>query len=174
MQAACIMKHDTLAANPQPNGWMTFPPAVAAPVEVFYVVQSTGVLGERNHRVRSDLYETRPQADMELARLRRTDSGSYGVWKSATYIEPAEWLHRVVRSDGTLILPRLHGLEKLADAWSSASLPISMRRHWSSHHAAGLAAPWTTMSRTHTLAIDDEAEVPLIELSDVQGRTWIE
>jgi hypothetical protein len=89
----------------------------APPEEVFYVVQSTGILGERDHRLRSALYETRPQADRELARLRHADSaGSYGVWKSVTYIEPAEWLHRVVRSDGSLILPRLHGLEKLADA----------------------------------------------------------
>jgi hypothetical protein len=31
------------------------------------------------------------------------------------YIEPAEWLHRVVRLDGTLILPRLRGVEELAD-----------------------------------------------------------
>jgi hypothetical protein len=62
------------------------------------------------------LYETRPQADVELAGLRHTDSGgTYGVWKSVTYIEPAEWLHRVVRSDGSLILPRLRGVEKLTD-----------------------------------------------------------
>jgi hypothetical protein len=63
------------------------------------------------------LYETRPQAEIELARLRHGDAeGSYGVWKSVTYVEPAEWLHRVVRSNGTLILPRLHGLERIADA----------------------------------------------------------
>jgi hypothetical protein len=85
-------------------------------VEVFYVVQSTGLLGERHHRLRSDLYETRPQADVELAGLRQADSaGTYSVWKSVTYIEPAEWLHRVVRSDGSLILPRLRGVEKLTD-----------------------------------------------------------
>lgn len=90
--------------------------SATAPLEVFYVVQSIGVVGERNHCLRSDLYETRPQADGELARLRHTDSaGSYSVWKSTTYIEPAEWRHRVVRSDGTLILPRLTGLEKLTD-----------------------------------------------------------
>lgn len=89
------------------------------PVEVFYVVQSMGIVGERNHRLRSDLYETRPQAEVELALLRHADSGgSYSVWKSATYIEPAEWRHRVVRSDGTLILPKLHGLEKLRDIGS--------------------------------------------------------
>ena len=90
--------------------------SVTSPLEVFYVVQSTGVVGQRSHRLRSDLYETGPQAATELARLRHADTGgSYSVWKSATYIEPAEWRHRVVRSDGTLILPRLHGLEKLTD-----------------------------------------------------------
>lgn len=78
------------------------------------MVKSTGVLGERDHCLRSSLYETRSQAETELARLQDADSGgSYAIWKSATYIEPAEWLHRVVRSDGTLILPRLHGVEKL-------------------------------------------------------------
>ena len=112
-----MMKHDTPEANPQPESWIGRPPAVATPVEVFYVVQSMGVVGERNHHLRSDLYETRPQAETELARLQHTDSASsYSVWKSDTYIEPAEWLHRVVRSDGTLILPRLHGREKLSHA----------------------------------------------------------
>jgi hypothetical protein len=83
------------------------------PLEVFYVVQSTGVPGERNHRLSSALYETRRQAEDELSRVRTAEpAGSYGVWKSATYIEPAEWLHRVVRSDGSLILPRLKGVEK--------------------------------------------------------------
>jgi hypothetical protein len=95
---------------------MSSPASTAPPLEVFYVVQSTGVVGKRSHRLRSDLYETRPQAAAELARVRHADSGgSYSVWKSATYIEPAEWRHRVVRADGTLILPRLHGLEKLTD-----------------------------------------------------------
>jgi hypothetical protein len=95
---------------------MISPASAPAPLEVFYVVQSTLVVGERNHHLRSDLYETRPQAEVELARLRRADScGSYSVWKSATYIEPAEWRCRVVRSDGTLILPQLYGLEQLTD-----------------------------------------------------------
>jgi hypothetical protein len=96
---------------------MNFSGSKAPPVDVFYVVQSTGVLGERAHCLRSDLYETRPQAETKLADLRGENPGtSYGVWKSATYVEPAEWLHRVVRTDGTLILPRLHGVEKTANA----------------------------------------------------------
>lgn len=92
---------------------MSFAASAAPPVEVFYVVQSMGDLGERDHRLRSVLYETRPQAEAELVRLKASDAaGNYGVWKSVTYIEPAEWLHRVVRSDGTLILPRLHGVNR--------------------------------------------------------------
>jgi hypothetical protein len=112
-----MMNHDTLIPSAGFDSRQGFSAAAAPPLEVFYVVQSVGLLGERDHRLRSDLYETRLQADTELARLRSTDcSGTYNTWKSATYIEPAEWIHRVVRSDGTLILPRLHGLEKLADS----------------------------------------------------------
>lgn len=96
---------------------MSFSASVAPPVEVFYVVQGMGTLGERNYRLRSAAYETRPQAESELVRLRAAEpGGNFGLWKSVTHIEAAEWLHRVVRSDGTLILPRLHGVEKLTDA----------------------------------------------------------
>jgi hypothetical protein len=111
----CTMKHATLGMDRDSNSWARSS-AHVTPLDVFYVVESTGIVGERNHRLRSDLYETRPQADVELLRLRRADcAGSYSVWKSATYVEPAEWLHRVVRADGSLILPRLHGLERLSD-----------------------------------------------------------
>lgn len=110
------MKPNALAPNRDSNSPHGFCAAAAPPVEVFYIVQSTGVLGERDHHLRSDLYETRPQADVELAGLRHADScGTYSVWKSVTYIEPAEWLHRVVRCDSSLILPRLRGVEKLTD-----------------------------------------------------------
>ena len=97
---------------------MSFSAAASPPVEVFYVVQNTGARGsERGNCLCSVLYETRPQAETECVRLQDADAaGRYGVWKSATYIEPAEWLHRVVRSDGTLILPRLHDVEKSKDA----------------------------------------------------------
>jgi hypothetical protein len=87
------------------------------PVEVFYVIRTTAARGERNHCLCSSLYETRPQAQSELARLQQEDTaGDYSVWKSETYIEPAEWLHRVVRSDGTLIMPRLRGTSRNVDA----------------------------------------------------------
>jgi hypothetical protein len=96
-----------------------------APVEVFYVVRTTAVRGklavqppsERQHRLSSPLYEKWPQAHDELARLQRQDAGGvYSIWKSETYVGPGEWLHRVVRADGTIVLPRLHGTTRGADA----------------------------------------------------------
>jgi hypothetical protein len=79
-------------------------------VEIFYVVRTVAAEGERNHYLCSVLYETGPQARTELTRLKREDAtAGYGVWKSETFVEPAEWLHRVVRVDGTMILPRLRG-----------------------------------------------------------------
>jgi hypothetical protein len=110
------MEHDTFASTPARDSRQAFSATAAPPVEVFYVVRSAGITGERTHQLCSPLYETRPQADIELARIRHEDrSGAYSVWKSATYIEPAEWLHRVVRADGTLILPRVRGAQELAD-----------------------------------------------------------
>jgi hypothetical protein len=104
---------------------MSFSTHSPGPTEVFYVVQSTGAdVGERSHRLSSALYETRLQAETELSRLRTAaPHDTYGVWKSATYIEPAEWLHRIVRSDGSLILPRLNGAEKYTN-----DLPHSAER----------------------------------------------
>jgi hypothetical protein len=113
-----MMKHDTLAATPTHDRSQTFAAPGAPPVAIFYVVRSADPAGERVHHLCSQLFETRPQADTELARVRREDrnGGIYSVWKSATYVDLAEWLHRVVRLDGTLILPRLHDTETLADA----------------------------------------------------------
>ena len=79
---------------------------IVAPLEVFYVVETTGkVIGKRRHRIRSLFYETRPQAQAELLQLQAASAcaDDYGVWKSTTYIEPAEWLRDVVMKDGTLI-----------------------------------------------------------------------
>lgn len=110
------MKRETYGWSGRSDSWMNVLASRTSPLEVFYVVESSSIDGERSHHLRSDLYETRSQAEIELARRRQADSGgSFSVWKSATYIEPAEWLHRVVRADGALILPRLHGLEKLTD-----------------------------------------------------------
>ncbi len=114
------MEHKSFASGGPSDGTARPPDRRAAPAEVFYVVLSKGAAGERDHCLRSALYETRPQAQTELARLRGADSsGNYDIWKSVTYIEPAEWLHRVVRSDGTLILPRLRGVEKCAETPAS-------------------------------------------------------
>lgn len=86
------------------------------PLEVFYVVRTTAVRGERSHYLCSSLYQTRPQALTERDRLQQENAADvYSVWKSETYIEPAEWLHRVVRTDGTIILPRLRGTSRNVD-----------------------------------------------------------
>jgi hypothetical protein len=77
-----------------------------APVDVFYVVQTTaGVIGKRHHRVWPPLYETRHQAQIELMHLQTASSGSgtYSIWKASTYVEPAEWLYDVVVADGSVI-----------------------------------------------------------------------
>ena len=76
------------------------------PLEVFCVVHTTGgAVGERHHRICPPLYETSRQAEMELLHLRTADSssGTYSVWKAATYIEPAEWRYDVVTADGSII-----------------------------------------------------------------------
>jgi hypothetical protein len=76
------------------------------PLEVFYVMQTTGeVIGRRQHRICPPLYETPDQAQVELLRLRVAASGSssYSVWKAATYVDPAAWLYDVVTADGTTI-----------------------------------------------------------------------
>jgi hypothetical protein len=79
-------------------------------VDIFYVVRTLAAEGERNHYLCSVLYETGPQAQTELTRLQREDAAArYEVWKSATFVEPAEWRHRVVRADGSLIHTRLRG-----------------------------------------------------------------
>jgi hypothetical protein len=78
----------------------------SAPLDVFYVVQTTaGLIGKRHHRVCPPLYETRRQAQIELMLLRTTSScrGTYSIWKATTYVEPAEWLYDVVVADGSVI-----------------------------------------------------------------------
>jgi hypothetical protein len=76
------------------------------PADVFYVVQSAGALGRREHRLASVLYETRLHAHNELARLSAAaHPGDYAIWKSTTYIEPPHWGHAVMRADGTMVPP---------------------------------------------------------------------
>jgi hypothetical protein len=77
--------------------------SLATPADVFYVVQSTGAPGRRAHRLASLLYETRPHAHAELARLSAAHPGDYAIWKSTTYVEPPQWGHAVIRADGTLV-----------------------------------------------------------------------
>lgn len=80
----------------------------AAPLTVFYVVETTGqVSGERHHRVSSHLFETSSQAQTELARLQLANAGGvFSIWKGTTYIEPAEWLYDVITADNKVIPAR--------------------------------------------------------------------
>jgi hypothetical protein len=76
------------------------------PLEVFYVVQTTGdIIGRRHHRVCPPLYETRHQAHIELVHLRAAalGRGTHSIWKAAAYVEPAEWLYDVVIADGSVV-----------------------------------------------------------------------
>ena len=75
------------------------------PADVFSVVQSTGSLGRREHRLASVLYEARTDAGAELLRLSVAHPGDYSIWKSTTYIEPPQWGHPVIRVDGSVVLP---------------------------------------------------------------------
>ena len=79
--------------------------SLPTPAEVFYVVQSTGAPGRRDHHLASALYETRVQAHTELARLSVAHPGDYSIWKSTTYAEPPRWGCVVVRADGTVVPP---------------------------------------------------------------------
>jgi hypothetical protein len=79
------------------------------PADVFYVVQSTGLEGEQQHRVCFVLYETRLQAEAELVRLRKARPDLvYSVWHSATYVEPHTWLYPVVLADGNVVISYYH------------------------------------------------------------------
>jgi hypothetical protein len=110
------MKHDTVTSGGPATGSTDFVAAAASSSDVFYVVRSNGRHGERDHFLCSAVYETLRQAEPELARLRDSDpSGTYSVWKSTTYVGPQEWLHRVVRADGTLIQSRLYGVERYGE-----------------------------------------------------------
>lgn len=78
--------------------------ATGTPADVFYVVQSSGLPGKREHDVSSVLYETHAQASTELTRLKAGNpDGDYDIWKSSSYIEPPSWLYCVVLADGTVI-----------------------------------------------------------------------
>jgi len=78
---------------------------LAAPADVFYVVQSTGAPGRREHRLSSVLYQTRPHAQAELVRLSAAHPGDYAIWKGTTRVEPARWGHAVMLSNGKVVPP---------------------------------------------------------------------
>ena len=111
------MTPETFLLGQPPGRWAGTDDRPPAPLEVFYVVQTTaGVIGKRHHRVCPPLYETRRQAQIELMHLQTTSSGSgtYSIWKATTYVEPAEWLYDVVVADGSVI--RLGGRNRRRSA----------------------------------------------------------
>jgi len=76
----------------------------SAPPDVYYVVESSGRIGKRDHHVISPLYETRSQADGELARLSAGKKhGVLSVWMRTSYREPPQWVSDVVMADGTIV-----------------------------------------------------------------------
>jgi hypothetical protein len=78
--------------------------SVMAPSEVFYVVETWSSARKREHQTCSVLYETRPQAEAERARLTQANPGRiYNVWKHTTHIEPPLWLMDVVMADGSVL-----------------------------------------------------------------------
>jgi hypothetical protein len=74
------------------------------PLDVYFVVQSCGKPGKRDHEVISPLFETRFQAHAELTRLRTERKDRLlSVWTHTTHVEPAQWLSDVIMADGTVI-----------------------------------------------------------------------
>jgi hypothetical protein len=92
-------------ASHTPEDTMSLYALIAAPADVFYVVQSTGAPGRREHRLSSVLYQTRPHARAELVRLSAANPGDYAIWKGTTRVEPPQWAHAVMLADGTLVPP---------------------------------------------------------------------
>lgn len=93
-----------MSSEPQPQARA----GQAAPLTVFYVVETTGRPSEeRQHRVCSYLFETRFQAQAELTRLALENAGgTFSIWKGTTYIEPAEWRYDVIMADNMVIPAR--------------------------------------------------------------------
>jgi hypothetical protein len=106
VEALQTMELKTSPPGQSPRAASSTEGPVRVPLEVFYVVQTTGdIIGRRHHRVCPPLYETRHQAHIELLHLRAAGAGrgTYSIWKAATYVEPAEWLYDVVIADGSVV-----------------------------------------------------------------------
>jgi len=90
---------------------------LTAPLEVYYVVQTTaGVIGQRHHRVHPPLHKPRRQAQIELLHLQAACSGgTYSIWKTTAYVELNEWLCDVVVADGAVIRLRDRDLQRSAN-----------------------------------------------------------
>lgn len=106
VEGRVIMRREVFLSGQPPRHAAGADKGPHVPLEVFYVVRTTGgVVGKRHHRICPPLYETPHQAHMELIHLRGAapTGGIYSVWKSTAYAEPAEWLYDVVIADGSII-----------------------------------------------------------------------
>jgi hypothetical protein len=111
VEAGLVMKRKAFPSRQSPRRAAGTDDGLPVPLEVFYVVRTTGdVVGKRHHQICPPLYETPHQAQLELTHLRGAASagGTYSVWKSTTYVEPAEWLYDVVIADGSIIRATSH------------------------------------------------------------------
>jgi hypothetical protein len=80
----------------------------SAPADVYYVVEFPRAMGQRDLQMSSLLFETRPQAEREMARMRKANrAGVFGVRTYTTPTKPVQWLSDVVMADGTII-PATH------------------------------------------------------------------
>jgi hypothetical protein len=94
-RAALHRRHKALAAQSAKP---------ATPVDVYFVVQSSGSVGKKHQQMISPLYETREQAQVELSRLRNAKKGTLlTIAMHTTHVEPAQWLSDVIMADGTVI-----------------------------------------------------------------------
>ena len=100
------MRQNASSPGPSPRYASSTDGRVPVPLEVFYVVQTTGdVIGRRHHRVWPPLHEMGRPARIELIHLQAAGhgSGTYSIWKATTYIEPTEWIYDVVIVDGSIV-----------------------------------------------------------------------
>ena len=117
MEAPHIMRRKACLPAQLPRHASSIDGRMPAPLEVFYVVQTTGdAIGKRHHRVCPPLYETRHQARIELMHLQAagTGDGTLSIWKATTYVEPAEWLYDVVVADGSVVRLRDRNQRRIA------------------------------------------------------------
>jgi len=77
------------------------------PETVHFVVQTSGLLGHRDHVVSSLLFESRSAAASKLQQLRAAEPlEEFAIWQSSFYPEPKTWAYDVVLSSGAVMTRR--------------------------------------------------------------------